>query len=263
MQSRVEPGSQAGSSSPRVSIIMPTYNVEPYVERAVQSVRQQSLPDWELLVADDASDDGTMTILERYAALDPRIHILPSKERHGAAVTRNRSLERARGRFIAFLDSDDFWLPEKLDRQLAFMEKTGAALSYTGYEKVSAGGEREGRIISVPATVSYQELLNNTLIATVTAIYDTQQLGKVPMPAIQRRQDFALWLMILRQCGLAHGLNEPLACLRKRPGSLSSNRAESARYVWRVYRHHEHLSRLRSSWHFANYAIRAALKAGR
>jgi teichuronic acid biosynthesis glycosyltransferase TuaG len=243
-----------------VSVITPTYNSEKYISECIDSVRAQTFQDWEMVIVDDCSSDGTIAVLESYQRIDPRVILIQNESNLGPATTRNRAIERASGRYIAFLDSDDVWLPVKLDTQLGFMEANGADLSYTSYEKISEDGDRTGRIVHVPPTTSYGQLLNHSVIGCLTAIYDTQSVGKTYMPEIKRRQDYALWLKILRNGHVARGLDEPLAYLRVHKGSLSSNKLTSLRYTWQVYRNIEHLSWPRSAYHLINNAVRSSRK---
>jgi len=251
----------ASPHAPSVSVVMPTYNSERFVREAIESVKQQSMDDWELLIVDDASTDGTPGILRALEALDTRIKVTLCSANGGPATARNLAIAKAKGRYIAFLDSDDIWRRDKLERQLNLFRQTGAPLVYSAYEKINEIGERKGRVVQVPVSVTYDEMLGATIIATCTAVYDTARVGKVLMPAIRKRQDFALWLKILKQAGPARGSAEPLAYLRKRPGSVSSNRLSALGYTWRVYRDHERLSLVRTLVCFTKYTVRAAAKA--
>jgi teichuronic acid biosynthesis glycosyltransferase TuaG len=248
-------------AKPMFSIIMPTYNSERFVLEAVESVLGQGVDSWELLIVDDASEDDTRRILEGIELNEPRVRAFYRETNGGPAVSRNMAISRASGRFIAFLDSDDVWREDKLERQLELFAQTGTPLAYSAYEKVSESGDRIGRVVQVPPETSYRDLLGATVIATCTAVYDTMHVGKVLMPDIRKRQDFGLWLRILRGGGVAKAVNEPLAYLRKRAGSLSSNKLSAAYYVWRVYRELEKLSLLESTYYFSKYAYHASVKA--
>ncbi len=244
-----------------VSIITPTFNSDEFISEAIESVQRQTYENWEMLIVDDASSDGTCKIVDEFAKNDERIKLMKQLENGGAAVARNVAISEANGRFIAFLDSDDIWQDEKLERQLALFKKTNAPLIYSGYEKIDQYGARKGRIVTVPERINYAGLLNATVIATVTAVYDTRCVGRVLMPNIRKRQDYALWLKILRMGGEACAVMEPLAYLRKRPGSVSSNKISAAKYVWKVYRDVEKLPISASLFHFSHYAYRAFLKS--
>lgn len=245
---------------PVFSIVMPTHNSARFVGEAIKSVMQQRYISWELLVVDDASTDETPALLKGFAECDYRIKIRLMESNAGPAKARNVAISSANGRYITFLDSDDIWREDKLERQLALFEATGTPLAFSAYEKIDESGDRIGRVVSVPEAVSYRRLLGETLIATCTAAYDTERVGKVLMPDIRKRQDFALWLKILRAGNVARSVNEPLAYLRKRRGSVSSNKIIAAAYVWRVYRELEELSWARSAYYFARYAYHASVK---
>jgi teichuronic acid biosynthesis glycosyltransferase TuaG len=246
-------------SQPKVSIITPAWNVSGFIDEAIASVRRQTLGEWEHLIVNDGSSDDTGRRLDQWAARDPRIIPIHLEENAGPAVARNKALAQARGRYIAFLDSDDLWLPEKLARQLAFMEESNTVFCYSAYYLRNEDKERE-RLVTPRSVVTYRGLLNATIIATSTAIYDSLALGSLRMPMIHKRQDLGMWLQILRQTGWAQGVTEPLAVIRKRPGSLSSDKLSAIAYTWRLYRDHEKIPFFRRCWHFGNYLVRATLK---
>lgn len=226
---------------PQVSILMPAWNADETLAEAVASIQAQTFGDWELLIADDASTDGTRATAEALAAADPRIRVLVRDRHEGAAAARNRALEASRGRYIAFLDADDLWLPEKLERQLAFMRQSGAVLSFTGYVRRRAG--RPDRRVTAPASVSYEELLRGNVIGCLTAMYDSARCGRIPMRRIPRRHDFALWLEIVKRSGPAQGLDLPLAIYRVSPNSLAANKIRATADTWRMYRQEVGLTR--------------------
>jgi glycosyltransferase involved in cell wall biosynthesis len=212
-----------------------------------------------LLIADDCSTDRTRAVVERYAAGDSRIKLIRQLRNGGPALARQAAIDHAQGRFLAFLDSDDLWLPPKLERQLAFAKRTRAPLSYTAFRRINEDGLVTGRLVKVPDSLTYEQLLKNTSIATLTALVDRELAGKVSMKN-QPYDDFCLWLSILRPGLLAHGLNEDLARYRVRSKSVSSRRLRSAGWVWRIYRDVEKLSWGKSAWCFAHWSTRAYLK---
>src|SRR5690606_21911418 len=172
---------------------------------------------------------------------------------------RNAGIKAAQGRYIAFLDSDDVWLPTKLEKQLEFMRRGDIAFSYCAYEKIDEEGEVFGRV-GVPRKVSYRGLLKVCVIGCLTAMYDTQKLGKVYMPLIRRRQDLGLWLRILKKIDYAYGLQEILAQYRVRNDSISANKMVAARYTWKLYREHERLPLLKAVYYFSFYAVNGLLR---
>jgi len=252
-------GQDEGRRTVRVSIVTPLYNAERFVADTITSVRGQTVGDWEMLIVDDASSDKGPEIVARLAQADPRIRLITLAQNSGAAVARNTAIRACRGRYIAFVDADDLWHGEKLERQLAFMEETGAALSFTGYEKIDLEGKRIGEI-RVPARVSYHDMLKSNYIGCLTAMFDTAQLGKVEMPLIRRRQDYGLWLDILKRTAFAHGLDESLAHYRVRSDSLTSNKLTSSKFTWQLYREHQGLSVPASAYYLANFLVRAVVR---
>lgn len=242
-----------------VSIITPTWNVEKFVGDTIRSVQAQTFKDWEMLITDDCSTDGTVGIIEAIAATDPRVRVARQSKNGGPALARQASLNRANGRFVAFLDGDDLWLPEKLQRQLPFMQERRAALSYTAFRRVSDDGTMIGGLKTVPPSLSYSRLLKNTAIACLTAVVDRDVSGPIAMKN-EPYDDYCLWLSILRRGHVAYGLNEDLARYRVRGGSVSSRPLRSASWVWNIYRNVEGLSLPRATCHLGLYGLRAWAK---
>lgn len=248
-------------TAPAVSVLMPVYNAEATLARSVGSVCAQSRGDWELLLIDDGSRDGSAALAARLAEGDPRIRSLVPGGNRGAAAARNAGLAEARGRHIAFLDADDRWHPEKLARQLAFMADSGAALSHTAYLRVDAQDRLIARQRAWPV-LDYRAMLGPNRMGCLTVIYDRARLGCQPMPELPLQHDYALWLRLLRLGGPARGLDEALAWCRIAPGSLSSDKAAAVRDIWRVWRHEEGLSRaasLGALWRYGTYSLRHRL----
>ena len=213
-----------------------------------------------MLVAEDCGPDNTRAIVRQEAHDDPRVRLIEPARNGGPAAARNHALAQARGRWVAFLDSDDLWLPHKLERQLAFHRgRPGTVLTFTGFRRISADGARTGRYLGVPPLMRFRDVLGNTAIATSTVLVDTQMSGPVRMRQTYY-DDFACWLDLLRSGGEAAGLDEDLARYRVMSGSVSRDKRNSAAEVWRAYRQVQGLGRLPSAWHFANYATRAWLK---
>ena len=247
--------------TPLVSVITPAYRAERFIETTIESVRAQTFPDWEMLVVDDASTDGTTALVARLAERDPRVRLYRKPAQSGASASRNLAIAAARGRWLAFLDSDDLWLPDKLERQLAFAERCGGAFLYGGFRRISEDGGRIGRLVRVPARINFGGLLKNTCIATLTVMLDRQRLPPVVFPEdLRRGNDFATWLILLRAGGWAYGLNADLGRYRTVSNSLSSRKARTSSWVWRVYRETAGLDVVRSLWCFSHYAARGALK---
>jgi teichuronic acid biosynthesis glycosyltransferase TuaG len=246
-------------SADLVSIVTPAFNAVRFVAETIEGVRAQSYSNWELIIADDCSQDETCSVVERASESEPRIRLIRQKQNGGPSAARNTALHAAGGRFVAFLDSDDLWLPQKLERQLAFMKATDALLTFTEFRRMSENGERCGRVIRVPDRLNYGGLLCNTAIATSTVIVDRMKVGAFTMKRTYY-DDYACWLSLLRPGGWALGLHEDLMRYRVVGKSVSRNKRNSAVEVWRIYRQVEGLGRLQSSWCFANYALRGWLK---
>ncbi|BBG66792.1 putative N-acetylgalactosaminyl-diphosphoundecaprenol glucuronosyltransferase [Hydrogenimonas sp.] len=243
-----------------VSVITPTYNAQAYLEEAILSVMAQSYGNWEMIIVDDASGDRTAEIAEMYAKKESRIRFIRLERNSGPAVARNRAIEEAEGRYIAFLDGDDIWAGSKLEKQIAFMKERDVALSYTDYYRIEESGGRKIDLIHAPERVDYRELLKQNVIGCLTAVYDTKKVGKLYMPDILKRQDFALWLDILKKVPFAYGLNEPLAYYRVRSSSISSNKIASSLYNWKLYREVEKLPWYKAVYYFGWYTYRSFQK---
>ena len=243
-----------------VSIIVPVYNVEKFIVETMECVRGQSYGKWELLLIEDVSTDSTKTVIETYLQekKDERIRLICQPENKGAAHARNRGLAEAKGRYIAYLDADDLWMPKKLERELAFMEEHQAAFAFTGYEFADEQGRGLGKVVQVPETLSYKEALKNTTIFTTTVMFDTDKIDKsmLEMP-IMKSEDTALWWKVLRNGYTAYGLNENLVKYRRAGKSLSSNKLEAVRRIWNLYRKAEGMGMFSSAYHFCFWAVRA------
>lgn len=246
-------------SSPLVSVITPAYNAAPFVGDTIRSVQRQTYPNWELIVVDDCSTDTTAGVVRSFAAEDSRVRYFRHSGNGGPARARDTGLKLAKGRFIAFIDSDDVWLPEKLERQLAFMDAKGAAFSYTAFRRINRDASGCGRPIGVPPALTYSQLLKNTAITTSTVLVDKLKTGEFSM-TITYYDDYALWLELLRRGFVAYGLQEDLVRYRVVGRSVSRNKLRSALWVWRTYRDIEKLSAPYAFWCFSHYAWNACLK---
>lgn len=242
-----------------VTVVMPVHNTVAHLRETLEGLRVQTFADWDCVAVDDGSEDDSLAVLQEWALRDERLRLKVLERNAGAAVARNQGIRAARGRFIAFLDSDDVWHPEKLERQLRFMQETGARFSYTAMARMNESGRVIGSV-GVPRRVRRKDMLKTNYIGCSTAMYDTSYFGKVEMPPIRRRQDYALWLKLLGQVDYAYGLNEPLTFYRVRAGSVSSNKLDTSRYTWRVYRQIEELSLATSVYCFAHQTGRALLR---
>jgi teichuronic acid biosynthesis glycosyltransferase TuaG len=252
------------SGEPNVSVmctvVMPFLNGGSYIKEAVHSVMAQTFSDWELIVIDDGSTDGSRDFVEGVATQDHRIRLCRTSGRTGAATARNLGISSAAGRYVAFLDCDDIWLPEKLARQVAFMQTHGLAFSWSSYMVIDSQGNSL-RVQQAAEECSYFDLLTKrAVIGCLTAIYDRSLINTQLMPNIRMRQDYGLWLRLLRICktrGLAaRGLRESLAKYRLHAGAMTSNKFRAAWYQWRLYRDVEELSVFLSVYCLASYFFR-------
>lgn len=222
-----------------VSVIMPTYNAGKYLADSINSILNQSYKNLELLITDDASTDPTtLQLLQKFASKDNRVDILYLKENHGAGYARNQSIERAKGRYIAFCDSDDRWTTDKLEKQIAFMKEKKCALSCASYIIFDGETEEEIGFCTAPKKITYSMMKRDNKVGCLTAIYDVQMLGrKFFMPTIRKRQDWALFLQIIRECKVCYAYpNKPLAYYCMRRNSISSNKMSLMKYNIAVYK---------------------------
>lgn len=244
---------------PAVTIVTPIFNAEKYIAETIESILRQSFEGWELILVDDCSEDASEYIAKSFVASDPRIKLISLEENSGAAVARNAGITAASGRYIAFLDSDDQWTKDKLEKQLDFMRKNECALSYTWYECVDEFGGKIGKVYKPPSELTYAELLRSNQIGCLTAMYDTAKLGKILMPLIRKRQDYGLWLRILKRVDKAYCLPEVLAYYRQRAGSISSNKLEMLKYNWALYRDVENLTLPKSAYYLGWNILRKVI----
>ncbi|WP_107697514.1 glycosyltransferase family 2 protein [Campylobacter concisus] len=242
-----------------VTIIMPSYDSEKFIIESIESVLAQTYSNWELIIVDDCSPDDSNKIITKYVDSDGRIKLIKLQKNSGPAVARNTAIEAASGRYIAFLDSDDVWLPNKLETQINFMHDNDLAFTYSSYRLVGEDNEHLGVFITKDK-ISYFNMLKTCSVGCLTAIYDTKKIGKQYMPLILKRQDYGLWLKILKLIGETKGISEPLATYRIRKNSVSSNKVKAAKYQWKIYRDIEKLSFLKSLYYFVFYAYNGVTK---
>jgi teichuronic acid biosynthesis glycosyltransferase TuaG len=242
-----------------VSVITPAYKAASYIGETIESVLAQTYPHWELLIANDCSPDNTSEVVQEFCARDSRIKLINMAQNGGPAAARNAAISAAQGRWLAFLDSDDLWLPTKLEKSIKHSLENNAAIVFTAFRRISADGQQVGDLVTVPASLNYRQLLGNTAIATSTAVVDRLLSGPVAMRKTYY-DDFDCWLQILKRGNRAYGLNEDLMRYRVLGQSVSRNKKKSALHVWRAYRDLEKLNLLQSIWYFAQYALRGLLK---
>ena len=245
-----------------ISIIVPVYNAGAYIRETISMVAAQTYGNWELLLVDDGSeDDSREKIRESMESGDARIRLIEKQQNEGAARARNTGIEASKGRYVAFLDADDLWMPDKLEKELAFMKEKQAAFVFTAYEFGDEDAKRTGKVVNVPPSLTYFKDHSRTVIFTTTVMLDTERTGRelIRMPEV-KSEDTATWWKILKNGFTAYGLNEVLAVYRRPARSLSSNKLEAIRRIWNLYRKQEKLSLWYSVYNLFFWAVRATMR---
>ena len=245
-----------------ISIIVPVYNAGAYIRETISMVAAQTYGNWELLLVDDGSeDDSREKIRESMESGDARIRLIEKQQNEGAARARNTGIEASKGRYVAFLDADDLWMPDKLEKELAFMKEKQAAFVFTAYEFGDEDAKRTGKVVNVPPSLTYFKALPRTVIFTTTVMLDMERTGRelIRMPEV-KSEDTATWWKILKNGFTAYGLNEVLAVYRRPARSLSSNKLEAIRRIWNLYRKQEKLSLWYSVYNLFFWAVRATMR---
>ena len=245
-----------------VTVIMPVYNAERYVAEAVRSVLAQTYGEWELLIIDDGSTDRTAAIAEDFAKADPRVRLIRNRQNMGVAYTRNKGLDMARGAWVALLDGDDVWHSGKLEKQLALSEKAEADILYCSYAMTDRNGVHRSDYI-VPETTSYEAMLRKNVLSCSTVMLSRRIAESYRFPVNCYHEDYAYWLMLLRNGYKAAACREVLVDYRVVKGSRSGNKIRSAKQRWRVYRKIEGLPLGKSIHVFLSYAYCGLVKHGK
>ena len=242
---------------PLVSVIVPVFNAEKYLPETIKSVQNQTYDNWELILVNDKSKDESEKIAKPFLK-DKRIHWINLPQNSGAAAARNKGINLANGRFIAFLDADDLWVKTKLEKQVNFMLDHNCAFSFTGYEFADASGKPNGKKVTVPVTITYKQALKNTTISTPAVMLNMDRLSKsdIKMPNVPS-EDTATWWKILKKIHCAYGVPEILFYYRRHNGTSSSNKLTAIKRIWNLYRNVEKLNVIYSSYNFCFYAINA------
>ena len=266
---------------PLVSIVMPSFNCQGFLHESIISVIEQTYCNWELIIVDDCSTDGSASIAQEYAAKDGRIRLFLMEKNAGPAAVRNKATHESHGQYIAFLDSDDLWVPQKLETQIKMMQERKALFSFSSYSPFRADGTPVS-LVRAPETISYKKMLQGSVIGCLTVMYDTSVIGKryfsegreeiagtLYARLIEKlgHEDYILWLNILKdwEAGLypgwsVLGINEPLAFYRLHENSFSASKKKVALYQWVIYRRCENIGLVKSIYYFANYMVRGILK---
>ena len=250
------------TEAPLVSIITPSFQAQHYIEKTIETVQRQTYQNWEMLIADDGSTDNTRSLIICAAERDERIHPIFLSENGGAYRARNAALHQAKGRYVAYLDADDLWAPDKLEKQVRFMMEKGYAFSCVSYQVISDEGKPLNKIVRMKPCLDYQGFLLNNLIQTVGVMTDRELIPArlLEMPSLRRRQDAATWMQILKGGFPCYGMEEPLAFYRRAKASLSSNKWGSVTGTWKLYRSVEGLPFYYACRCFIRYSVLAVWK---
>ena len=246
--------------TPLVSIIMPSYNAERYIAQSIESVIAQTYQNWELIITDGPSTDKTVEIAKEFCEKDNRIHLIVPQQHQDIAEARHTSIKNSKGSFLAFLDSDDIWVKDKLEKQVSFMLEHNYAFTYANYQTIDANGNITGKTIHNGGVVDYHKYLRNTIIGCGSVMIDTEKVGQILLPSNEVNDDMGLWCSLFRTGIKAYPINEVLYYYRIRNDGASSQRFKMMRSVWKVYRKQEKMSFLKSTSCFLSYAYHAIKK---
>lgn len=219
-----------------ISIITPTFNSEKFISETIKSIQNQTYSNWEMIIVDDCSLDATVSIIREFSANDNRIQLFQLENNSGTGVARNFALSKCQGRFIAFLDSDDLWKPNKLEKQIDFMQKNQLPFTFSFYECINEQGKPVNKLIEAPVNLTYKQLFFCNFIGNLTGIYDTHFFGKIPISHSKKRQDWMLWLTVLKQIKKTQAIPESLAFYRIRENSISASKFSLLKHNFLVYR---------------------------
>ena len=244
----------------KVSIIVPMYNAEKFIGKTIESVLSQTYENWEMLIMNDVSTDNSLAVVNEFAKKDDRIQVVNTEKNMGVVKGRNHLIDLANGKYIAFLDADDYWQSQKLEKQIKFMKEKNASISCTEYTRVRENGEKINEIVIKPE-ISYTDMLKNNYLGCLTVMYDVEKVGKRYFKELEKNEDYVLWLEIVKDVKTIYGLKENLAYYRVLDNSRSSNKSKTAKVRWEIYRKIEKLSLSKSIYYFMHYAVRAVLKS--
>ena len=244
----------------KVSIITPTYNCGEFIAETIESVLRQSFEKWEMIIVDDCSTDNTKNVVKRYSEIDERIKYYKLEKNVGAAEARNYAMNIATGIYMAFLDSDDLWSEDKLDKQIKFMETNNYNFTCTDYEQIDELSIHLKKTIKTKKKTNYNGILLSCPVGNSTVMYNVERLGKFKVPNIRKRNDDALWLQILKKEKNIYGMDDTLMKYRIRSNSISSNKLDLVKYHWYLYRKIESLSVIRSVFHIVCWGLIKVLK---
>lgn len=227
---------------PLVSIITPSFNSEKFILQTIQSVRGQTYKNWEMIIVDDCSSDRTISIIKKISSQDDRIQLFQLDTNSGTGIARNTALHYATGKYISFLDADDLWKPQKLEKQIDFLLKHDLPFTFSFYECINESGEPLNRRVEAPRNLSYTQLFFCNYVGNLTGIYDADYFGKIAVSPIRKRQDWMMWLTILKKIQFAQPVPESLALYRIRENSISASKLDLLKHNFSVYRMHHRLN---------------------
>lgn len=239
-----------------VSIITPMFNSEVFISETIHSILKQTYINWELILIDDNSSDNTVQLVDSFINKNSNIKLIKNTINQGAAISRNKGIELAQGDFIAFLDADDIWKSNKLEKQLAFMKKQNCDVCFSSYDLINEEGKRLNKCVKALPLLSYDKLLKSNYVGNLTGMYNTKVLGKIMVPNLRKRQDWLLWLSAIKKSGKpAMGIEESLAYYRVRENSMSSNKLGLLKYNYWVYKKGLGFSTIKSTFYMLRFLI--------
>lgn len=248
------------NNNPVFSIITPCYNAGPLIAETIDSVLNQTFAKWEMLIIDDCSSDNSVEVINHYMRNDERIRLLKTSKKSGSpSLPRNIGIENANGKYIAFLDADDVWLPDKLEKELDFAEKNGHDIVYSYYEKMNFEGKRDNRLVTTRPVSTYQSLLKSNSIPCLTSVVTREAIGSTRFKQIPQ-EDFCFWLDILKRGYKAHNLCEVTALYREAKSSRSANKIDMFKGYWNVIRNHQAISLIPAWYYMITYTVYGVIK---
>ena len=231
-----------------ISIVVPVYNASRFLDETIKSVKDQTIDNWELIFVDDCSTDNSEDIIKQYMKDDKRIKYFKQDKNGGPALARNKGIDLSKGNFLCFLDADDFWDNDKLEKQLNFMKEKNIAFSYTSYEFALYNGDKTGKKVKAKEELKYKEVLSNNIISTITVMFNLKLIDKelIKMPNLKYVEDTATWFKILRNGYTAYGISDIYSYYRRSANTESSNKFKTQKSLWNLYRNEEKLSVFKS-----------------
>ncbi len=243
-----------------VSIITPTFNSASYIAETIQSVQNQSYTNWEMIIVDDCSTDATLEIIKKIQETESRIQLHRLQKNSGSGIARNIGIQYSKGKYLAFLDADDLWMPNFIKKSIQTIQVTNIHFVFASYKRSDENLNYIYSDFIAPKQVTYSDVLKSNSIGCLTAFLDIETLGKKYMPSIRKRQDMGLWVQYLKEIPYAYGIQEPLATYRIRQNSLSRKKTDLIKFQWEFYRNVEGLSVIKSTYYLLNWMVRGYLK---